>query len=261
MIHVVSLSGGTASAVAADRVLERHGRESTRLWFADTSWEHPDLYRFLDDLEARWGMPIERHQDGRNPLEVAEQKSIIPNQRRAPCSNVLKVEPFRRYIETLPRPVTIHLGLDWTEIHRADRPKEEYEALEGVTVDLPLLWEPIARPPHRLTTEAWGIRTPALYDQGFPHNNCGGSCVKQGIDGWVRLLSVDPDRYELVRSWEEAQRAKGGARANYAILRDRRGGDLQPLTLTELKARAGGRQPVLFDPSNEDTIACFCDVL
>ena len=37
MKHIVSLSGGTASAVAADRVLKRYGEENTTLWFADTS--------------------------------------------------------------------------------------------------------------------------------------------------------------------------------------------------------------------------------
>ena len=55
MKHIVSLSGGTASAVAADRVLKRYGAEDTTLWFADTSWEDEDLYRFLKDLEAYWG--------------------------------------------------------------------------------------------------------------------------------------------------------------------------------------------------------------
>jgi hypothetical protein len=43
MQHIVSLSGGTASAVAADRVLTRYGPENTTLWFADTSWEDEDL--------------------------------------------------------------------------------------------------------------------------------------------------------------------------------------------------------------------------
>ena len=81
MKHIVSLSGGTASAVAADRVLKRYGAEDTTLWFADTSWEDEDLYRFLIDLEEYWGVTIVRYTDGRTPLEVAEQASIIPNQR------------------------------------------------------------------------------------------------------------------------------------------------------------------------------------
>ena len=40
--HIVSLSGGIASAVAADRVIGRYG-DDVELWFADTSWEDDDL--------------------------------------------------------------------------------------------------------------------------------------------------------------------------------------------------------------------------
>ena len=45
MKHIVSLSGGTASAVAANRVIQRKGKDNVILWFADTSWEDEDLYR------------------------------------------------------------------------------------------------------------------------------------------------------------------------------------------------------------------------
>ena len=56
MKHIVSLSGGTASAIAGDRVINRYGKENVILWFADTSWEDEDLYRFLEDLDtfASW---------------------------------------------------------------------------------------------------------------------------------------------------------------------------------------------------------------
>ena len=60
MKHIVSLSGGTSSAVAADRVINRYGRDNVILWFADTNWEDEDLYRFLKDLESYWEMEIQR---------------------------------------------------------------------------------------------------------------------------------------------------------------------------------------------------------
>ena len=58
MKHIVSLSGGTASAVAANRVIQRKGKDNVILWFADTSWEDEDLYRFLIDLENFWDKEI-----------------------------------------------------------------------------------------------------------------------------------------------------------------------------------------------------------
>ena len=36
------------------RTIERHGRESVRLLFTDTSMEDEDLYRFLDESGCRW---------------------------------------------------------------------------------------------------------------------------------------------------------------------------------------------------------------
>tara|TARA_R110000824_G_scaffold82277_6_gene206293 strand:- start:505 stop:657 length:153 start_codon:yes stop_codon:yes gene_type:complete len=47
MNHIVSLSGGISSAVAANRVIERYDKDKVTLWFADTLWEDQDLYRFL----------------------------------------------------------------------------------------------------------------------------------------------------------------------------------------------------------------------
>jgi hypothetical protein len=260
MQHIVSLSGGTASAVAADRVLTRYGHDATTLWFADTSWEDADLYRFLIDLESYWGKEIVRYKDGRNPLEVAEQASIIPSSKIAPCSLKLKVEPFRKYLKKMEKPVTVHLGLDWTEQHRAVRPKATYEAMGGVSVDLPLMWEPIAKPPHRIITERWGIKTPRLYDLGFPHNNCGGRCVRQGIGEWVRLKATFPERFAEVKEWEILQRAKGGGRAKFSITKHRVAGEVKSLPLAQLEAQyAGGQQLMLGGaPSQEDLFSCFC---
>jgi len=256
MNHVVSLSGGTASAVVAHRVIERYGLTRTTLWFADTSWEDEDLYRFLNDLESFLGVKIVRHVDGRTPLEVAEKASIIPNQRRAPCSLQLKIKPFRKFLAEREKPLTIHLGFDWTEEHRMIRPKAEYEQL-GFTVDFPLMWKPLPNLKYYDIVKSWGIRPPRLYDLGFPHNNCGGRCVKQGLAEWMRLRAHLPERFKEVRDWEQAQRAKGGARANYAIARDRTGGEVTPLPLAKLEERAQTDQYPLFSYKG-DGINCFC---
>lgn len=256
MKHIVSLSGGAASAVAADRVMTRFGKEATLLWFADTNWEDEDLYEFLVELEAYWEVTIERYKDGRTPLQVAEDASIIPNQKRAPCALRLKVLPFRDFISRQDKPLTVHLGLDWREEHRMPRPKAEYEAMEGVTVDFPLLWKPIITEPYQNAIVRWGIKIPRLYTWGFPHNNCGGRCVKQGLSEWLRLKQVMPERFAEVRDWEQAQRAKGGARANYAIARDQSNKTVTPLTLVELEERAA--KQLELQPSLDDAFGCFC---
>jgi len=257
MKHIVSISGGSASAVAADRVINRYGKNAVILWFADTLWEDEDLYRFLTDLELRWGMTIERFTDGRTPLEVAEDKKLIPNSLAAPCSHELKQKPFLRYIKGQPKPVTVHLGLSWDEEHRMGKPKEIYESVEGVTVDFPLLWKPIPYLSYTKTVEEWGIKAPRLYELGFPHNNCGGRCVRQGIKEWVRLRRTMPERFDEVSGWEQSQKALGGPRGGRSILKDRQGGEASALTLLDLKERHEDTDQIEMFPG--DSFGCFCE--
>lgn len=254
MNYLISLSGGVASAVATERAIERYG--DVKLWFADTHWEDEDLYRFLSDLERRWGIPIERYSDGRTPLEVAEDEQIIPNQRHAPCSRSLKIRPFRKLLLDYPKPVTVLLGLGWNEQHRMDAPRKNYETIEGVTVDYPLMWKPLEYRPYTEVVKSWGIEPPRLYQYGFSHNNCGGRCVKQGIKEWLRLRQHFPERFAEVRDWEQAQRAKGGPRATYGIIRDQSNSMVRSVTLAELEKQQGLTDDT---PSTDDMFGCLCE--
>lgn len=258
MHYVMSLSGGVASAVAADRAIERYGRDAVTLRFADTSWEDEDLYRFLDDLVRRWDVHLQVIRDGRTPLQVAEDRQIIPNSQIAPCSSVLKSQPFMEMDRDSPKPLTVLLGLDWREQHRVDRMIAKYAPLaaEGMFVDFPLLWKPFEFRPYVEVVSSWGIEIPRLYRYGFKHNNCGGRCVKQGIREWLRLRDAFPERFAEVRDWEQAQRAKGGARATFAISRDRVGGQSHPLTLMEIEAREAPDDEI----QQDDLFSCMCAV-
>jgi hypothetical protein len=61
-----------------------------RLWFSDVRHEDEDMYRFMQDTAKRWwqhyGVRLYVHRNERTPLMVAEQKVIIPNERRAPAA-------------------------------------------------------------------------------------------------------------------------------------------------------------------------------
>lgn len=256
MQYINSISTGAASSVSADRAIARYGRDANILWVADTRWEDEDNWRFLGDCMARWGGVEVRHAEGRNPLQVAEDRSVIPNQRIAPCTQELKIKPFVRFLESLPKPVTVLLGLDWKEQHRMARPKANYGAIDGVTVDYPLMWQPYEfRPYQQVVREDWGIEPPAMYAAGFSHANCGGRCVKQGVGDWNRLRFWNYARFAEVRDWEQAQRAKGGARADYAICRDSRNDMVRPLTLLEIEQRDEKPEE---GESQDDMFACMC---
>ena len=234
-IRIVSVSGGVQSAVQADRVLQRYGPKGTTLWFADTTVEDEDLYRFLDDLERRWGKRILRRRDGRTPLQVSEEMGFIPTHRKAPCTFALKVDLFVADLKRCPKPVTVYLGMAWWERHRMDTPKSRYEAVPGVTVEYPALWQPMDRRPALDVVRSWGIEPPRAYSLGFSHNNCGGACVKQGHAEWLRLLKWKPELFKHYEDWEQSMRAKGPPLDDHAFCVDRRNGGYRPITLTELR--------------------------
>ena len=250
MNHIVSLSGGTASAVVADRVLNKYGREKVKLCFMDTKWEDEDLYRFLDDLESYWELKIIRLEDGRTPLQVGEDINFILNSRVKACSRILKQELFRKYIKQIEKPLTIHLGLDWSEEHRMAAPKKNYEQIKGVSVDYPLIWKPLPVKKYSEIVESWGIEIPRLYKLGFPHNNCGGRCIAQGKKEWRRLLNEFPERYKEVSDWEQKMRGNLKTATNKTIVKG--------ITLEEL-AKEKKDQLHLFEGTAEDSFGCFCD--
>jgi hypothetical protein len=96
-------------------------------------------------------------------------------------------------------------------------------------------------------------------------DNCGGRCIKQGVSEWLRLRSHFPERFEAMKQWELAQRAKGGARATHAICAEERDKVKYPLTLSEIERRllAGQYERQMQEIINkseykDDRISCYC---
>lgn len=250
MKHIVSFSTGLSSAITVERVLERYGREATEIVFMDTTIEDDDNYRFLEDCQKRWPS-ITWLCNGRDPYQVAEDKHIIPNQKIAPCTFELKIEIFRAWLKQLGEPATIHIGFDFTEVHRCGPTETAYQA-EGWQVDFPLLWKPYEmRPYSQVSREDWKIEPPRMYAMGYSHANCGGRCVKQGQGDWLRTLLNFPERYAQAEAWEQEMR-QHQKRRNYAILRDQKNGTVTDLTLRDFRLRYEASrkiQPLLLDYS------------
>ena len=235
--HAVSLSGGVPSSVMAQAVIDRYGRENVVLWFADVLQEDDDLYRFLGDCMAKWGGILYWYTDGRTPLELAEEKKLIPCDLHCPCSYELKVKPFRQFIKAMPVLPTVNIGLEKHETKRLASVKKSYaEAIPSAVVEFPLLWGTWSHRALFETVEAWGIDIPRAYKLGFKHNNClKRGCIRQGIKEWVRLGYYFPESYAASESWEQAQRAQGGPRAERAFCSVERNGKKQPITLAQIR--------------------------
>lgn len=234
MKHVVHFSGGLCSWAAAKRVAARYGTQDMVLLFADTNMEDEDLYRFLDDAAANVGVPVTRIADGRTPWDVMRDQHIIANSRIDPCSSVLKRKLLDKWRNGNCTPETScrYLGIDWTEAHRLERLQKRVGAWRYEA--------PMIEPPYLSKADMieWakreGLKPPRLYDMGFPHNNCGGFCVKAGQAQFALLLRVMPERYAYHEVQEEEMRNVVG---DHSILRDRSGGTSQPITLRQFRER------------------------
>jgi hypothetical protein len=241
---VVLFSGGIGSWAATHRMIAQ-GFAPTLL-FTDTFIEDEDLYRFLEDASTDLGIPITRIADGRTPWELFNDEGMIGNTRADICSRVLKRDLAREWIDTeYPDGTTVAVGMDWQEIHRYDRaePRWKPHMLVAPMIDSPLL----SKQEMMRWAKDRGVEPPRLYGMGFPHNNCGGFCIKQGQGAFVNLLKMMPDRYAEHERQEESFRNQTGK--DVAVLRDRRNGTTKPFPLKALREEheAGGQQLDLLD--------------
>jgi len=251
--HVVQFSTGVGSAEVAWRVVEHHGPHDVVLLTADTLVEDEDNWRFADEVSAALGVPITRLADGRTPMEVGRDARVVPNNRMAVCSRVLKRELLRKHLEATydPAETVVYLGFDWTETHRLDAARPHWEPW---IISAPLCAPPYIGKPDLLNLfRSRGIEPPRLYAQGFAHANCGGACVRGGQAQWELLLRVNRPRYLEWEAEEEATRAMLGK--DVSILRDRSGSNTVPLSLGRFRQRLDS-QPSLFD--DDDWGACGC---
>lgn len=253
MKHLVQYSTGAASAEIAWRLVDQHGPADVTLLTADTREEHPDNWRFAHEVHGRLGCKWVVLADGRTPMEVGRDRKVVPNNRMAVCSLILKRQLLRAWIDEHcdPADTTIYLGYDWTEPERIDAAWPNWAPF---TVAAPLAEKPYTSKPDLLATfRARGIEPPELYRRGFPHANCGGACVRGGQAQWELLLRTDRARYLRWEAQEEQTRGELGK--DVSILRDRTGGDVKPLTLRRFRDRLDA-QPGLFDC--DDWGACGC---
>lgn len=207
------------------------------LWFSDVKEEDEDLYRFLHDLMKRWGGRLFWYTDGRRPADVWTERKLIPNSLIAPCTFLLKVQPFRDFVHAMPQLPKIYIGYKPHETKRHKKTLQSYaEALPEAKVEYPLLWDsPETRDLMEVCERELDIDPPLLYKLGYDFNNCGGGCCRSGIKSWTRTALFFPRVFARRSAWEQAARAEGGARANRSFAGRVRDGEKQALTLQQIQ--------------------------
>lgn len=259
-------SGGVGSWAAAKRVADRHGTENMTLLFADTNMEDEDLYRFLDEAADNIGVPVTCIADGRTPWQVFRDVRYLGNSRIDPCSQILKRGLLTNWVESNcdPAATICYVGIDWTEQHRffgteKTRGLKQRYADKGWRYEAPLCDRPVVSKDMAMRwLDDEGIKRPRLYDMGFPHNNCGGFCIKAGIAHFTNLLEKMPERF--LHHEQQEQQIRDDLGKDVSILRDRRGGKTTPLTLRQLRLRVQGNRDPLSEDERCDWGGCGCAI-
>lgn len=250
--HIISLSGGLASAASA--VIAHENGYPYEMVFADTLIEHPDLYRFIDALSKALGKPYVHLIDGRDPWDVFVDRRYIGNTRTAHCSVDLKTAKVAEWMQDNALHLEpLVLGMYRDEEDRLIRAKENWRPQEVTS----LLIEHKVTPGQAADLVSFYVKKqPALYGMGFPHNNCGGMCVRAGQGQFARLLELRPQFYAQQEGRNEWAKEQIGDTAR-GFIRVVRGGDTSYLHMKEFRELVQSGELV---PANYEMGGCGCFV-
>jgi len=248
MKYIISYSGGLGSFMAAELCRSKFGVENCILIFADTNTEDEDLYRFIKETVVYLGVEfVKLDNGGKNIWDVFTKTRFMGNSRVDPCSRVLKREPLEKWVSenyTSDNSVRV-VGIGQHEKHRLTRIAKAFKPWE---IYAPLIETPMTRQDIEAVLLKAGIEPPRLYELGFPHNNCGGFCVKTGQRQMALLLKEFPERYR----WHEEQQEK-----LFTFIGQRRGtirrtvdGEIVYMGLKDFREflEAGGRPDLYAEP-------------
>lgn len=117
--HVCGISGGKDSAALAIYLKDVRKLENVEYFFSDTGKELPEVYDFLDKLEAYLGREIVRIGSNK-PFEhyLKIYGGFLPSPKQRWCTREMKIKPFEQWVGN--DPVITYVGI------RADEAREGY---------------------------------------------------------------------------------------------------------------------------------------
>ena len=211
--HIIMYSGGIGSWMTAKKVVDEHGPDHVTLLFTDVKGhndnphlgEDEDTYRFIADTAWEFGAQLVTLTEGRSIWQVFKDDRFLGNSRLANCSKFLKQRPSRDWLQANcdPDNTIVYVGISWDEIHRLPAIERAYSEI-GFTAKAPLCDPPYLDKEEMLDAcKAEGIDPPRAYRLGYPHNNCGGFCVRAGQSQFRLLLQRNRERFMFHEQQEQ----------------------------------------------------------
>lgn len=199
--HVLGLSGGKDSAALAiylkDRYPDIHNK--VEYFFSDTGAELPEIYEFLDKLEAYLGKEIVRLNSEKKFEEWLEQHNqYLPSPQARWCTNKMKIKPFEEFVGD--DPVISYIGI------RADENRDGYIShKETIKAVFPFIEDGLIRQDiFQILEDSVGI--PEYY-KWRSRSGCY-FCFFQRQDEWLGLKRNHPELFEKARQFELVERKK-----------------------------------------------------
>lgn len=199
--HVLGISGGKDSAALAIYIKDKYPdiHEKVEYFFTDTSAELPEVYDFLDKLEAYLGKEITKLGDGvtfDKWLELHDEYLPSPQQRW--CTRMMKIKPFEAFVKD--DPVISYVGI------RADENREGYiSQKDTIHAVFPFVEDGIVRDDvFQMLEDTVGI--PEYY-KWRSRSGCY-FCFFQRQDEWLGLKRNHPNLFEQAKEYEQRIRKK-----------------------------------------------------
>lgn len=100
--YVLGISGGKDSAALAIYMRQKYPELDIQYFFTDTGKELPEVYEYLNKLEAFLGKSIIRLNEQRGfDFWLEEYGYYLPSPKTRWCTRQLKLQPFKRWVNSM----------------------------------------------------------------------------------------------------------------------------------------------------------------
>ena len=206
---VLGMSGGKDSSALAIFMKEKEPDLDIEYFFTDTGKELPEVYEFLDKIQASYGIKVnylapDTGNSNDSPFDYYHKINnyFLPSARARWCTVNLKLRPFEKWIKP-----TLDQGGSITSLVaiRADENREGYRPTnEKVNVRFPFIEYGIDKQGVRNILERAGLGMPSYY-KWRSRSGCTFCFYQQKIE-WVNLMEKYPEKFDEAKSYEKLAR-------------------------------------------------------